>query len=122
MYHFENEKREIIIEQYNTPTPWMNYLSNGTFHPIRGILSFKGYTEGYATYAECLSYDYAKMFADSGYCDASNINRRLHLALYSMLDVCIHYYGYDLNDTRECLIDIFHLQYIFRHNIAPVHF
>lgn len=78
-------------------------LSNGTFHPIRGILSFKGYTEGYATYAECLSYDYAKMFADSGYCDASCINRRLHLALYSMLDVCIHYYGYDLNDTRECL-------------------
>ena len=34
MYHFDNEKREIIIEQYNTPTPWMNYLSNGTFHTM----------------------------------------------------------------------------------------
>lgn len=34
MYHFENEKKEIIIEQYNTPTPWMNYLSNGTFHTM----------------------------------------------------------------------------------------
>ena len=34
MYHFDNEKKEIIIEQYNTPTPWMNYLSNGTFHTM----------------------------------------------------------------------------------------
>ena len=34
MYHFDNDKREIVIEQYNTPTPWMNYLSNGTFHTM----------------------------------------------------------------------------------------
>lgn len=34
MYHFDNENREVIIEKYNTPTPWMNYLSNGTFHTM----------------------------------------------------------------------------------------
>ncbi len=34
MYHFNNEKREITFERYNTPTPWMNYLSNGTFHTM----------------------------------------------------------------------------------------
>lgn len=34
VYRFDNEKREIIIEKYNTPTPWMNYLSNGTFHTM----------------------------------------------------------------------------------------
>ncbi|MBQ9136816.1 MAG: hypothetical protein IJX66_12075, partial [Lachnospiraceae bacterium] len=32
MYQFHNDKREISFTKYNTPTPWMNYLSNGTFH------------------------------------------------------------------------------------------
>lgn len=34
MYKFHNDKREITFDKYNTPTPWMNYLSNGTFHTI----------------------------------------------------------------------------------------
>ena len=32
MYYFDKNKKEIEINQYNTPTPWMNYLSNGEFH------------------------------------------------------------------------------------------
>ena len=34
MYTFDNANREILIDKYNTPTPWMNYLSNGTFHTM----------------------------------------------------------------------------------------
>ncbi|MDY3929561.1 MAG: hypothetical protein SOZ34_09405 [Clostridia bacterium] len=34
MYKFNNEKREITFDKYNTPTPWMNYFSNGTFHTM----------------------------------------------------------------------------------------
>ena len=34
MYSFNNDKREITFTEYNTPTPWMNYLSNGTFHTM----------------------------------------------------------------------------------------
>ena len=34
MYRFDDEKREILIDDYRTPTPWMNYLSNGTFHAM----------------------------------------------------------------------------------------
>ena len=34
MHYFKNEEREIVIDRYNTPTPWMNYLSNGTFHTM----------------------------------------------------------------------------------------
>lgn len=33
-YEFKDEKKEIKIKQYDTPTPWMNYLSNGTFHAM----------------------------------------------------------------------------------------
>ena len=34
MYSFNNEKKEITFDRYNTPTPWMNYFSNGTFHTM----------------------------------------------------------------------------------------
>ena len=34
MYTFNNAKKEITFEKYNTPTPWMNYFSNGTFHTM----------------------------------------------------------------------------------------
>ena len=34
MYNFNNAKKEITITKSNPPTPWMNYLSNGTFHTM----------------------------------------------------------------------------------------
>lgn len=34
MYRFDNERREVIFDNYKTPTPWMNYLSNGTLHAM----------------------------------------------------------------------------------------
>ena len=34
MYNFDNSKKEITFDKYNTPTPWMNYFSNGTFHTM----------------------------------------------------------------------------------------
>lgn len=33
-YEFLDNKKEILIKKYDTPTPWMNYLSNGTFHTM----------------------------------------------------------------------------------------
>lgn len=31
---FDDTKKEIKICRHDTPTPWMNYLSNGTFHTM----------------------------------------------------------------------------------------
>ena len=47
MYRFDDEKREILIDDYRTPTPWMNYLSNGTFH---AMISQTGKMEGSPRY------------------------------------------------------------------------
>lgn len=33
-YEFLDREKEIQVKQYDTPTPWMNYLSNGTFHTM----------------------------------------------------------------------------------------
>lgn len=34
MYSFNDTEKEVTFSKYNTPTPWMNYLSNGTFHAM----------------------------------------------------------------------------------------
>ncbi|MBQ4070901.1 MAG: hypothetical protein IJD51_00605 [Clostridia bacterium] len=34
MYSFNNEKKEITFDSHRTPTPWMNYFSNGSFHTM----------------------------------------------------------------------------------------
>lgn len=33
-FEFDDKNREVIIKRYDTPTPWMNYLSNGVFHTM----------------------------------------------------------------------------------------
>lgn len=33
-YTFENDRKEVHFKRYDPPTPWMNYLSNGTFHTM----------------------------------------------------------------------------------------
>lgn len=78
-------------------------LDEQNAHPIRHLMHFGGYVEGYATYAELYSYDYAKDFGDENYCELARLNRRLHLALYSMLDISIHYYGTTYEEAHHIL-------------------
>ena len=33
-FEFDDTRKEVIIKRYDTPTPWINYLSNGTFHTM----------------------------------------------------------------------------------------
>ena len=78
-------------------------LEEQNAHPIRHLLHFGGYVEGYATYAELYSYNYATAFGNADYCELICLNRKLHLALYSMLDISIHYYGATYEDAHETL-------------------
>ncbi len=78
-------------------------LNEQNAHPIRHLMHFGGYIEGYATYAELYSYDYAKDFGNENYCELARLNRRLHLALYSMLDISIHYYGTTYEEAHHIL-------------------
>ena len=78
-------------------------LEENGAHPIRSLLHYGGYVEGYATYAELYSYDYATAFGDENYCNLVRLNRKLHLALYSMLDISIHYYGATYEEAHETL-------------------
>lgn len=73
-----------------------------TKNPLRGILDYPGYAEGWALYVELLSYDYAKNYyiADT---DLQKTARSLELCLCALLDLHIHYYGLTLSQAQTLL-------------------
>lgn len=64
--------------------------------PVRSILDYSGYTEGWATYVEYLSYDYADV--DTDISTFLSHNQSATLSLYASSDIGLHYYGWTLDD------------------------
>lgn len=77
---------------------------------IRSLLHYGGFVEGWAYYVEDLSYSYAKELASddlsSAYYEACRLNRNIHLCMYSLLDIAIHYDGASLSQVQEMLKSI----------------
>ena len=78
--------------------------------PVRQLLWYGGYQEGWALYVEFLSYDYAAaLAAEQGDTDAAfaytveKYNRDMQLCLYALLDVAIHYDGAPYEQVKEIL-------------------
>lgn len=69
--------------------------------PIRYILYHGGYTEGWATYVEMLSYNYAGL--DQPMARAFMLNQDATLSLYATIDMGVHYDGWSLADTVDFL-------------------
>jgi len=65
--------------------------------PIRNILNFGGYVEGWATYCEMLSYYFAPISKEQA--TLMQHNSSLILGLYALTDMGIHYDGWSLLDT-----------------------
>lgn len=63
--------------------------------PVRNILDFIGYDEGWATYVEFYSYKYAGI--DPDLASLLEANNRIILLMYARADIGIHYEGW----TRE---------------------
>ncbi len=84
------------------------YLSIGDQKrtPIRTLLHYGGYIEGYATYAENLSYEYAKEYGSPAYIRLSQLTRNMQLCLYSLMDISIHYDGMTLSEAQQVLSSV----------------
>lgn len=65
--------------------------------PARSVLSFPGYVEGWATYVEMLSYQYAGL--DENVAELLQLNQSALLSLYATTDLGIHYDGWSFSDT-----------------------
>ena len=78
--------------------------------PVRELLWYGGYLEGWALYVEFLAYDYASellqahgMTQDALYAQIEKYNRSLQLCLYSMMDIMIHYENASYNQIAQVL-------------------
>ena len=79
------------------------YFSASDPDPIRSILDFGGYVEGWATYAEMMSYYLAPLPKT----EASLLqkNSSVILGLYALADMGIHYDGWSVTDTVRFFSD-----------------
>lgn len=73
------------------------YYSSTNPDPLRNLLSFGGYTEGWATYCEMLSYYFSALPKDQA--AMMQHNSSIILGLYALADIGIHYDGWTLLDT-----------------------
>ena len=89
---------------------YYNSNSAAKKNPVRSLLGYTGYAEGYALYVELISYDYASELALSAgeedaaqYYQILKADRQVQLGLYSLLDIAIHYDGADYSKVKNFL-------------------
>ncbi len=78
--------------------------------PVRELLWYGGYLEGWALYTEFLSFDYASqllkeqgMEQEALYAQIEKYNRSLQLCLYSILDIMVHYENASYSQAAQVL-------------------
>lgn len=80
--------------------------------PLRSVLYYGGYVEGWAMYAELSSYDYAVALATKNHPEAADyyyacrLDRQIQLCLYSLLDIAIHYDDASFQDVYKVFASI----------------
>lgn len=79
------------------------YFSASEPDPIRSILDFGGYVEGWATYAEMMSYYLAPLPKTET--SLLQKNSSVILGLYALADMGIHYDGWSVTDTVRFFSD-----------------
>ena len=70
-------------------------------HPIRKLLNYSGYSEGWATYVEMKSFFWA--IDDPTVAQALEANQDFSLGVCARVDMGVNYEGWDREDTREFL-------------------
>lgn len=73
------------------------YYASQNPDPIRNLLNYGGYTEGWATYSEMMSYYYAPIPKEQA--TLMQKNTSVILGLYALADMGIHYEGWTLTDA-----------------------
>lgn len=88
---------------------YQNLYSSAYLSPIRQLLNFGGYTEGWATYVEMISYSYAaegKPDHEAAAIVLAQKQRSMMLGISSLLDIFIHYYGFTRDNISHFLSEM----------------
>lgn len=78
-----------------------NYFLSLNPHPMRTLMSFGGYAEGWAQYVEYYSYDWSGL--EPLLAEAIRSNDRFGFALYSRVDIGVNYEGWNVDDIEDFL-------------------
>ncbi len=81
----------------------INYFLSLNPDPIRSLLGFNGYAEGWAQYVEHYSYRWSGI--DKNVADIMVIDDKFGFALYSRVDIGVNYEGWDVDDIADYLED-----------------
>ncbi|MBQ2744008.1 MAG: DUF885 domain-containing protein [Lachnospiraceae bacterium] len=81
----------------------INYFLSLNPNPVRSLLSFDGYAEGWAQYVEHYSYNWSGI--DENVADIMVIDDKFSFALYSRIDIGVNYEGWDVKDIENYLKD-----------------
>ena len=79
------------------------FSNDSGIRPVRSLTNFGGYVEGWATYAENMSYTWTGL--DDNLARCLQLNQDITLALYGRIDLGIHYEGWTTDDVTEFLSD-----------------
>lgn len=87
------------------------YTSIQNRQPVRELLFYGGYVEGWAYYTERIAYEYAAQLLSDGdpdspralLCRMISLQRDLQINLFSLLDISLHYYGAAREDILRSL-------------------
>ncbi len=83
----------------------MVYTNSKGIAPIRSLLSYGGYTEGWATYVELLSYEMGAMDESMG--ALLSANQLITLSVYAKCDIGVNYHGWTVADVSDYITSIF---------------
>lgn len=81
-------------------------------NPVRCLLSYGGYVEGWAMYVELKAYDFAKTLMTQAAPETESLyelyklDRQIQLCLYSLLDIAIHHEGATYGQVHKILSSV----------------
>lgn len=75
------------------------YCNSKDLSPIRSILDYPGYMEGWATYVELLSYEFGALDKNVGKVLANN--EMILLCFYAKCDIGVNYHGWNSDDIAN---------------------
>lgn len=82
------------------------YFNSSNTEPLRSMLSYLGYSEGWATYVENESYGYDPKIT-APLAEVFALDSSIKLSIYALLDICINYLGWDRAQTGDYVAQFF---------------
>ncbi len=80
------------------------FLSNDP-EPVRTVINFNGYNEGWASYVEMMSFECYDGYTHDCYADFEKINNQLNLLVSARIEIGVNYEGWTLEDTQNYLME-----------------